>query len=77
MDVTKIYWDIAYVEIVLHVCCKFLFPMLQLFLQTYVVSVCIRMLHMFYTYAVSVFIWMLYMFYMIFKCFCKCFRCMF
>jgi hypothetical protein len=55
MDVVKVYRDVAYVVMVALVCCKCLFPMFNLFFQTYVVSVFIWMFHMFYTYVASVF----------------------
>jgi hypothetical protein len=44
-DVVEVNWDGAYVSMVVHVCCKFPFPMFHL----YVVSVFIFMLHMFHT----------------------------
>jgi hypothetical protein len=79
MNVAKIDRDVAYVAMVVHVCCKRLFLMFHLCFRTYVASVFIWMLYMFYIYA-SVFIWMLSMFAIVtrvFRCFCKCFRCMF
>jgi hypothetical protein len=39
MDVAKVNQDVAYVEMVVHVCCKILFPMFHLFFQTYIASV--------------------------------------
>jgi hypothetical protein len=36
VDVAKVDWDVA---MVVHVCCKILFLMFQLFFQTYVASV--------------------------------------
>jgi hypothetical protein len=54
MNVAKVDRDVAYVSMVVHVCCKLLFPMFHLFFQKYVVSVFIWMLHMFYTYVVIV-----------------------
>jgi hypothetical protein len=39
MDVAKVDRDVAYVAMVVHVCCKRLFPIFHLFFQTYVVSV--------------------------------------
>jgi hypothetical protein len=53
-DVTKVNRDVAYVTMVVHVCCKYLFPMFHLFFQTYVANVFIWILHMFYTYDASV-----------------------
>jgi hypothetical protein len=61
MNVVKVDWDVAYVAMAIHVCCKRLFQMFHLFFQTYVTSV-IWMLHMFHTYVASVFIWILHMF---------------
>jgi hypothetical protein len=40
-DVTKIDRNVAYVAIVVHICCKLLFPMFYLFFQTYDASVLI------------------------------------
>jgi hypothetical protein len=51
VDIAKVDQDVA---MVVHVCCKFLFPMFQLFFQTYVLSVFIWMLHMFHIYIASV-----------------------
>ena len=54
MDIAKVNRDVAYVAMVVHVCCKLLFPMFHIFFQTYVASVFIWMLHMFHTYVASV-----------------------
>jgi hypothetical protein len=54
MDIAKVDWNVAYVTMVVHVCCKLLSLMFHLFFQTYVASVFIWMLHMFHTYVVSV-----------------------
>jgi hypothetical protein len=54
IDVAKVDWDVAYVAMVVHICCKRLFPMFYLFFQTYVARMFIWMLHMFYTYVASV-----------------------
>jgi hypothetical protein len=54
MDVAKVDRDIAYVVMVVHVCCKCLFPMFHLCFRTYVVSVFIWMLYMFHKYIASV-----------------------
>jgi hypothetical protein len=55
MDVEKVDQDVAYVAMVVHVCCKRLFQMFYLFFfWTYVASVFIWMLHMFHTYIASV-----------------------
>ena len=81
MDIAKVDRNVAYVAMVVHVCCMLLFSMFNLFFQTYVANVFIWILHMFQTYVASVFIWMLRMFYndfsCVFGCFCKCFRRMF
>ena len=53
MNVIKVDRDVAYVAMVVHVCCKLLFLMFHLFFQTYVASVLIWMLHMFCAYVVS------------------------
>jgi hypothetical protein len=39
MDVAKVDYDVAYVAMVIHLCCKRLSPMFHLFFQTYVSSV--------------------------------------
>jgi hypothetical protein len=39
IDVAKVDQDIAYVAMVVYVCCKLLFPMFYLFFHTYVASV--------------------------------------
>jgi hypothetical protein len=46
MDIAKVDRDVAYVAMVVHVCCKHQFPMFYLFFRA---SVFIWMLHMFYT----------------------------
>jgi hypothetical protein len=48
MNVAKVYQDVVYVAMVVHVCCKRRFPMFHLFFQTYVASVFIWMLQVFY-----------------------------
>jgi hypothetical protein len=39
VDVAKVDQNVSYVAMVVHVCCKLLFPMFELFFQTYVASV--------------------------------------
>ena len=39
MDVVKVDRDVAYVAMLVHECCKLLFPMFHLFVQTHVASV--------------------------------------
>ena len=54
MNVAKVDRDVAYVPMVVHVCCKHLFPDVSSPFQTHVASVFIWMLHMFHTYVASV-----------------------
>ena len=54
MDVAKVVRNAAYVAMLVHVCCKGLFPMFHLFFKMYGANVFISMLHMFYTYVASV-----------------------
>jgi hypothetical protein len=54
MDVAKVDRDITYVEMVVHVRCKLLFPMFNLFFQTYIATIFILILHIFHTYVTSV-----------------------
>jgi hypothetical protein len=54
MDIVKVDRDIAYVAMVVHICCKLLFLMFHLFFQTYFASVFMLMLYMFHTYVASV-----------------------
>jgi hypothetical protein len=37
-DVVKVDRDVAYVAMIIHVCCKCMFPMFHLFFQTYVTN---------------------------------------
>ena len=46
MEVAKLDRDVAYVAMVVYVCCKLLFIIFHLFFQTYVASVFICTLHM-------------------------------
>jgi hypothetical protein len=55
MDVVEVDRDVAYVAMAIHVYCKRLFKMFQLFFQKYVASVFIWMLHMFCNEFSSVF----------------------
>ena len=68
MDVAKVDWDVAYVAMLIHVCCKRLFPMFHLFVQTYVVRMFIWMVHMFHTYVAIFYLDVAYV-YNGFKCF--------
>jgi hypothetical protein len=54
MDVVKVDPDVAYIAMVVHICCKLLFLIFYLFFQTYVAIVFIWMLHIFHTYVASV-----------------------
>jgi hypothetical protein len=54
MDVAKVDQDVACVAMVVHKCCKHLFPMFHLFFQMYVESMFIWMLHMFHKHVASV-----------------------
>jgi hypothetical protein len=76
-DVEKVDRDVARVAMVVHVCCKLMFSMFDLFFLTYDAS-------MFYLDVAYVFMHMMQVFYLDvayayngFKCFCKCFRRMF
>jgi hypothetical protein len=81
MYVVKVDRDIAYVTMVVHVCCKILFPVFHRFFS----DVCCTCVYLNVAYVSHIcckcFISTLYMFYNSFKCFfrCfyKCFRCMF
>ena len=54
-DVAEVDRYIAYVAIVVHICCKLLFLMFHLFFSRRMLQVCLFwMLHMFHTYVVSV-----------------------
>jgi hypothetical protein len=54
MGVAKVDRDVAYVAMVVHVCCKRLFPNVSS-IFTYVASVFIWMCHIFHTYVTSVY----------------------
>jgi hypothetical protein len=67
MYVTKVDRDVAYVAIVVHVCCKHLFPMFHLFFS----DVCCKCVYLDVAYVSHIyckcFILMLCMFAMVFK----------
>jgi hypothetical protein len=69
--------DVAYVAMVVHVCCKRLSPMFHLFFS----HVCCNCVYLDVAYVSHIcckyFIWMLRIFAIVFKRFCKCFRHMF
>jgi hypothetical protein len=54
MDVAEVDQDVAYVVMVLHLCCKRLFSNVLSVFQTYVANVFIWILHMFHIYVASV-----------------------
>jgi hypothetical protein len=74
-DVAKLDRDIAYVAIIVHLCCKCLFPVFYLFFR--------HMLHMFHTYVSSILSGRYVMFAIVLKCFSgvfasvseTCFKC--
>jgi hypothetical protein len=74
-DVAKLDRDIAYVAIIVHLCCKCLFPVFYLFFR--------HMLYMFHTYVSSILSGRYVMFAIVFKCFSgvfasvseTCFKC--
>jgi hypothetical protein len=74
-DATKVYRDVAYVAMVVHVCCKLWFSMFHLFfrrmLQVCLTGCCIC----FHTYDANAFIWMLHMFTMVLSVLDTCFFC--
>jgi hypothetical protein len=69
MDVAKVDRDVAYVAMVVHVCCKGLLPM---FHQCFS-SACCKCVYLDIAYVSHIccmcFIWMLHMVAMVFKCF--------
>jgi hypothetical protein len=68
-DAAKVDRDVAFVAMVVLVCCKLLFSMFYLFFHTHIVSVYIWMLHMFHTYVASALFGCCVCFTMVFKCF--------
>ena len=73
MDHTKVDRDVAYVAIIVHVCCKGLLPMFHLcFLDAYCNCVYLDIAYVLYIRCMH-FIWMLRMVAIIFKCFKVCF----
>ena len=68
-DVAKVDRDAAYVAMVMHVCCKLLFPMFHLFfLDVYCKYVYLDVAYVSHI-CYKCFIWILCMFVMVFKCF--------
>jgi hypothetical protein len=53
-DVAKVDQDVVYVALIIHVCCKRLFPMFYLFFQMYVTSVYLDVTYVF-THMLQVF----------------------
>jgi hypothetical protein len=90
MDVVKVDWDVAYVAMVVHACCKGMFSMFYLCFQTYAASVlsgcCIcftqklQVFHLDVAYVSHIyckcFIWMLHIFCNGCTSVFWCFRCM-
>jgi hypothetical protein len=82
MDVAKVDWDVAYVAIVVHVCCKLLVPCLICFFRR-MLQVCLFGCCICFTHMSQLFYLMLCMFYDGFKCFSgvfvnvsdACFKC--
>ena len=72
-DVVKVDRDVAYVAMVVHVCCKRLFLMFHLFFQMYVGSVFIWMLHMFNSYVASIYLDVAYVLQWLLSVSCVCF----
>jgi hypothetical protein len=77
MDVTKVDQDVAYVAIVVYICCKGLLPMFHLFFPDACCN-CVYYLDVAYVSHIRCmcFIWMLHMIAMVFKCF-QVFFCVF
>ena len=71
MDVAKVYQDVAYVAMVVHVCCKLLFPMFHLFCRC-MLQVCLFEYCICFTHMLNYFIWMLRMFLQWFQVFFRC-----
>jgi hypothetical protein len=62
MNVAKIDRDVAYVTMVVHICCKLLLPMFHLFFHMHVASVFIWILYIFSHICCKCSIWMLHIF---------------
>jgi hypothetical protein len=77
MDVVKVNRDVAYVAMVVYVCCKLLFPMFHLFFRR-LLQVCLSGCYICFTHMfTSVLSGYCVCFCNGFRCFCKCFRRMF
>jgi hypothetical protein len=80
LDVAKTYLDVAYVAMVVHVCCKFLFQCFSRFSRC-ILQVCLFGCYICFTYmlqnVLSGCCVCLTRFSSVFRCFCKCFICMF
>ena len=81
MDIVKVDRDVAYVAMVVHVCCKRLSPMFHLFFQAYVASVFYPDVAYVSHICCKCFIWMLRMFcngytrvFLVFQTYCKYFN---
>jgi hypothetical protein len=78
-DVAKVDRNVTYVAMIVHVCCRCLFPMFHLFFQTYVASVFIWMSGYVLHICCKCFIWILHMSAIVFQVFScvsnVCFEC--
>jgi hypothetical protein len=77
-DIAKVDRDVVYVAMIVHVCCKLLFPMFHLFFP-HVCCKCVYLDVTYVSYILQVFLSRCYIcFTIVFKCFscifCKCFR---
>jgi hypothetical protein len=74
-NVAKVDRDVAYVVMIVHVCCKCLFPMFRLFFS----DVCCKCVHLDVPYVsqrcCNYYIWMLHMFAIVFQVFSCVFAC--
>jgi hypothetical protein len=55
-DVAKVDRDVVYVVMIVHVCCKLLFPMFHLLFSTHMLQVCLFGCYVCFIYIASVFI---------------------
>jgi hypothetical protein len=76
MDVAKVDRDVAYVAMVVHLCCKCLSLIFHLFFQIYVASVFVWKLHMLQIFYLDI-AYVLQRFSSVLCVFYQCFRCIF
>jgi hypothetical protein len=80
MDIAKVDQDVAYVAMVIHICCKLMFSMFYLFFRR-MLQVCLFGCYICFTHMLQVFYldltYVLQWFQVFFRCFCKRFRCIF